>query len=177
LVKAGKVREVGASNYSAARLADALHISDLAGLCRFVALQEPYNLMDRRSYEHDLRPLVLREGLALLPYYSLAKGFLTGKYRECSAGVASPRAPAALAYLDERGAAVLAAVDAVAEARSVPPAAVALAWLRSQPTVAAPIASARTPEQLDELLQSVRLDLTDSELEELSRASDEGPTL
>ncbi|MFI5607494.1 aldo/keto reductase [Amycolatopsis sp. NPDC051903] len=170
LVRAGKVRYIAASNYSAERLAEALSISDREGLARYVALQPHYNLVER-DYEKDLAPLVSREGLSTLPYFSLAMGFLTGKYRSHDELGDSPRAPRAVKYLDERGSRVLAALDSVAAAHGTSVAAVALAWLRVQPTVGAPIASARTTEQLTDLIASVSLDLTDTELAELSTAS------
>jgi len=167
LVRAGKVRHIGASNYSAERLADALSISDSGGLARFAVLQPHYNLMER-DYEHELAALVAREGLVTLPYFALAKGFLTGKYRTKDTTVDSPRATRAASYLDGRGERVLAALDEVAEAHGTSVAAVALAWLRQQPTVAAPIASARTPEQLTDLVASVSLELAEAELARLT---------
>lgn len=170
LVRAGKVRYLGASNYTAGRLADALSISDKNGLARFAVLQPHYNLVER-DYEHDLAPLVEREGLATLPYFSLARGFLTGKYRSKDETGDSPRAAGALSYLDARGERVLAALDETAQAHGVSVAAVSLAWLRQQPTVAAPIASARTPEQLTDLVASVSLELTEPELTALGAAS------
>ncbi|MEU0529282.1 aldo/keto reductase [Amycolatopsis tolypomycina] len=163
LVRAGKVRYLGASNYTAERLAAALSISDSNGFARYAVLQPHYNLVER-DYEQDLAPLVEREGLATLPYFSLAKGFLTGKYRTKGSGSDSPRAARAESYLDKGGAHVLAKLDAVAAAHGVSVATVALAWLRQQPTVAAPIASARTPEQLTDLIASVTLTLTPDEL-------------
>jgi aryl-alcohol dehydrogenase-like predicted oxidoreductase len=167
LIRSGKVRYIAASNYTAARLAEALSISDREGFARYVALQPHYNLVER-EYEQELAPLVEREGLSTLPYFGLAKGFLTGKYRSKKAGGDSPRAEPALSYLDERGERVLAALDEVAHARGVGVAAVSLAWLAAQPTVTAPIASARTIEQLTELLPFVGLDLTDDELQLLT---------
>ncbi|MFJ1766138.1 aldo/keto reductase [Amycolatopsis sp. NPDC088138] len=169
LVRAGKVRHLGASNYSAERLADALSTSDKNNLARFAVLQPHYNLVER-DYEHDLAPLVAREGLATLPYFALAKGFLTGKYRSKDEPVDSPRAARASSYLDANGERVLAVLDEVAQAHGVSVATVALAWLRVQPTVAAPIASARTPEQLTDLIASVTLELTGAEVTALSEA-------
>jgi aryl-alcohol dehydrogenase-like predicted oxidoreductase len=166
LVRSGKVRYIAASNYTAARLTQALSISDREGFARYVALQPHYNLVER-EYEQELAPLVDREGLSTLPYFGLAKGFLTGKYRSKKAGD-SPRAEGALAYLDERGERVLAALDEVAHAHGVGVAAVSLAWLAAQPTVTAPIASARTLEQLAEILPFVDLNLTDDELQLLT---------
>lgn len=177
LVQAGKVRYIAASNYTAARLAEALRVSDSAGLARFRALQPHYNLVERAGFEAELAGLAEREGLAVLPYYALAKGFLTGKYRPGDATSDSPRAEGARAYLDERGVKVLAALDEIATLREAPEApeasvaSVALAWLRGQPSVVAPIASARNTEQLTALLPSAELVLTASELERLSEAS------
>jgi aryl-alcohol dehydrogenase-like predicted oxidoreductase len=170
LVRAGKVRYIGASNYTAARLAEALSISDREGYARYVALQPHYNLVER-GYEQDLLPLVQREGLSTLPYFGLARGFLTGKYRSREANSGSPRNEGAVAYLDHRGERVLAALDDISAAHKTTPAAVSLAWLASRPTVAAPIASARNVEQLADLLASVELRLTEAELASLDDAS------
>ncbi|MEV0067204.1 aldo/keto reductase [Amycolatopsis sp. NPDC050768] len=170
LARAGKVRYIAASNYSAERLTEALSISDREGYARYVALQPHYNLVER-DYETDLAPTVSREGLSTLPYFALAKGFLTGKYRSADEPGDSPRAPRAIAYLDDRGERVLAALDSIASAHGASVASVALAWLRVQPTVAAPIASARTPEQLTDLVASVALELTGDEVEALNKAS------
>ncbi|MEV8606794.1 aldo/keto reductase [Amycolatopsis sp. NPDC051373] len=170
LVRAGKVRYIAASNYSAERLTEALSISDREGYARYVALQPHYNLVER-DYETHLAPTVSREGLSTLPYFALAKGFLTGKYRSADEPGDSPRAPRAIAYLDDRGERVLAALDSIASAHGASVASVALAWLRVQPTVAAPIASARTPEQLTDLVASVALELTGAEVEALNKAS------
>jgi aryl-alcohol dehydrogenase-like predicted oxidoreductase len=121
-----------------------------------------------RGYEADQRPVCEREGLACIPYYALARGFLTGKYRPGGAQVDSPRAPKAAEYLDERGERMLTALDEIADAHAVEPAAVAVAWLREQKTVLAPIASARNTEQLSPLLASVNLHLSDDELARLT---------
>lgn len=170
LVRAGKVRYLGASNYTAERLAEALSIADREGFARYVALQPLYNLMER-DYEQDLQPLVAREGLSTLPYFGLARGFLTGKYRSREVDSGSPRQARALEYLDERGERVLAALDDISAAHGTGQAAVALAWLGSRPTVTAPIASARNVEQLGDLLASVELQLTEAELQRLDDAS------
>ena len=172
LVKAGKVRAIGASNISAARLAESLAFSDREGLARYVALQPQYNLVSRDTYEGELQAVAAREGLAAVPYYALASGFLTGKYRP-GATVDSPRAAAGAGkHLDtERGQKVLAALDDIAEAHTVPVATVALAWLASRPTVAAPIASARTVAQLPALLGVAELVLTEEEAARLTEAS------
>jgi aryl-alcohol dehydrogenase-like predicted oxidoreductase len=171
LIAAGKVRAIGASNYSAERLTEAVAIARREGLPGYVALQPQYNLVERDDYESALAPVVAEHGLATVPYYGLARGFLTGKYRPGGAAVDSPRAPQAAAYLDQGGAAVLDALDEVAAHHDVPIAAIALAWLAAQPTVVSPIASARTLEQLTDLLPVNALTLTDSEVEILSAAS------
>ncbi|MFD7393069.1 aldo/keto reductase [Streptomyces sp. NPDC059852] len=171
LVKAGKVRHIAASNISAERLAASLAFSDREGLARYVALQPHYNLVSRDTYEGALQDLAERENLAAVPYYALAAGFLTGKYRP-GAAVDSPRAQGAGRHAEtERGRRVLAALDEAAAAHGVPVATVALAWLASRPTVVAPIASARTPEQLPALLGVAELTLTDDELRRLTEAS------
>ncbi|HLU54586.1 MAG TPA: aldo/keto reductase [Pseudonocardia sp.] len=170
LVKAGKVRAIGASNFTADRLRSALEISARDGLASYVAIQPHYNLMEREEYENALAPLVASEGLGCMPYYALAKGFLTGKYRP-DTEVESERAEGALAYLDDRGRAVLAVLDEIAAGHGVPVPAVALAWLAAQPTVTAPIASARTPEQLEGLLPMLDLELTQDEIRLLSHVS------
>jgi aryl-alcohol dehydrogenase (NADP+) len=162
LIEAGKVRAIAASNYSGERLAEALAVADRDGLPRFVALQPGYNLMDR-GYEDDQRAVCAREDLACFPYYALARGFLTGKYRPGGDEVDSPRAESAKAYLDERGEKMLAALDEIAAAHDTEVAAVAVAWLREQDTVLSPIASARNTDQLKPLLASVELSLSDEE--------------
>ncbi|MDG9728102.1 MULTISPECIES: aldo/keto reductase [unclassified Streptomyces] len=171
LVKAGKVRHIAASNISAERLEASLAFSDREGLARYVALQPHYNLVSRDTYEGEPRDLAERAGLAAVPYYSLASGFLTGKYRT-GATVDSPRAGGAAKHLEtERGRRVLAALDEIAEAHDAPVATVALAWLAAQPTVTAPIASARTVEQLPALLGVAELSLTEDEIGRLTQAS------
>ncbi|MFD5284628.1 aldo/keto reductase [Streptomyces rubrogriseus] len=171
LVKAGKVRHIAASNISAERLAASLEFSDREGLARYVALQPHYNLVSRDTYEGELRDLAEQAGLAAVPYYALAAGFLTGKYRP-GTEVDSPRAGGAARHLEtERGRRVLAALDEIAAAHEAPVATVALAWLAARPTVAAPIASARTVEQLPALLGVAGLSLTEDEIGRLTRAS------
>ena len=171
LVRAGKVRAVAASNFSAERLRSALEISARDGLAAYVALQPHYNLVEREEFETALLPLLESEGLSCVPYYGLAKGFLTGKYRDGGPAVDSPRAEGAREYLDDRGRAVLAVLDEIAAGQEVPVAAVALAWLAAQPTVVAPIASARNPEQLADLLPVLDLKLTDDEVRLLAHVS------
>jgi aryl-alcohol dehydrogenase-like predicted oxidoreductase len=170
LVQAGKVRYVGASNYSAKRLAEALDTSDRLGITRYVALQTHYNLMERSEFETELRELAAARNLGVLPYYALAKGFLTGKYR-AGEQIDSPRAKGASAYVGERGDRVFAALEDVAQEQGVPVPAVALRWLADQPTVVAPIASARSVEQLAELLPMVDLVLTHDQRLHLAHAS------
>ncbi len=172
LLDAGKVRAIGASNYSAGRLAEALAAADREGLPKFVALQPEYNLVEREEYEATLAPVVAEHDLVTVPYYGLAHGFLTGKYRPGGAAVDSPRAGGAAKLLEQPSAvAVLEALDEVAAAHDAPVAAVALAWLAAQPHVAAPIASARTVEQLADLLPVNELQLTADEVDRLTSAS------
>ncbi|MGA5729928.1 aldo/keto reductase [Streptomyces seoulensis] len=171
LVRAGKVRYIGASNISAERLKESLEFSERAGLARYVALQPHYNLVSRDTYEGPLQDVAAREGLSAVPYFALASGFLTGKYR-AGVKVESARAGSVAQHLDsERGQKVLAALDEVASARGTAVATVALAWLAAQPTVAAPIASARTVDQLPALVDVAELTLTGAELELLTEAS------
>ncbi|MFF4414151.1 aldo/keto reductase [Streptosporangium sp. NPDC001559] len=170
LVREGKVRDIGASNYGAERLTEALAISEREGLARYVALQQHYNLLER-DYEGGLREVVAANGLVSTPYFGLARGFLTGKYRP-GVEVRSARAGGATPYLaSERALRVLDALDRVSAERGVAQATVALAWLAAQPTVATPIASARTVEQLDQLLAVADLKLGEEELALLDEAS------
>lgn len=171
LIGEGKVRYVSASNYSAPRLVQALAIAEREDLPRYVALQPHYSLVERDIYEGELLGVCEREGLACIPYWGLASGFLTGKYRPGGAQVDSPRAAGAAAYLNDRGIAVLEALDEVAGAHGVEVASVALAWLLAQPTVLSAIASARNVEQLGPLLAVAGLQLSEDELERLTRAS------
>jgi aryl-alcohol dehydrogenase-like predicted oxidoreductase len=170
LVQAGKVRYVAASNYSAKRLTEALETSDRLGITRYSALQTHYNLMERPVFEGELRDVAAAHGLGVLPYYGLARGFLTGKYRH-GERVDSPRAKGASAYVGEKGDRVLAALDQVAQEQQVPLPAVALRWLADQPTVVAPIASGRSVEQLAELLPMQDVVLTDEQRRLLTDAS------
>ncbi|MFI7104435.1 aldo/keto reductase [Streptomyces sp. NPDC050161] len=171
LVKAGKVREIAASNISAPRLEESLACSAREGLARYVALQPHYNLVSRDTYEGELADVAARHGLAAVPYYALASGFLTGKYRP-GTDIDSARSAKAAQYLaTDRGPRVLQALDTVAAAHDAEIATVALAWLAARPTVAAPIASARTVAQLPSLLASLDLTLTDAELTLLNEAS------
>jgi aryl-alcohol dehydrogenase (NADP+) len=170
LVRAGTVRHIGASNYTPERLTAALELQREHGFAEFTVLQPHYNLVER-EFERTLLPVAEAWDLAVLPYFALAKGFLTGKYRPGGAAVASQRAESARAYLDDGGAAVLAALDEVAAARATTVAAVALAWLRAQPRVVAPIASARTTEQLEQILPAATIALTPADVDRLSAAT------
>ena len=162
LVRAGSVREIGASNFSADRLRSALDLSASAGTAAYAAAQPHYNLVERAEFEADLAPLLAERGVACLPYYALAKGFLTGKYRP-GVSVDSHRAAGNEKLLDEVTLALLGALDTVADAHRTTVAAVALAWLAGQPGVSSPIASARRVEQLQDLLPMATLTLTDDD--------------
>jgi aryl-alcohol dehydrogenase-like predicted oxidoreductase len=166
LVREGKVRYIAASNFTAERLAAALMISAREGLARYLAVQPHYNLVVRDQYEVSLSALCVRERVACAPYFALAQGFLTGKYRS-GGRVDSQRAQGARAYLDDRGERVLTALDEIAAAHGTSVAAVSLAWLRDRPAVVAPIASARTVSQLAELLPMATLGLTAEETRRL----------
>ncbi|MEU0075865.1 aldo/keto reductase [Streptomyces sp. NPDC006332] len=171
LVRAGKVRYIAASNISPERLEESLAHSERVGLARYVAVQPHYNLVSRDTYEGELQEVAERFGLAAVPYFSLASGFLTGKYRPGTT-VDSARAEGAAKHLQtERGRRVLTALDEVAQAHDTEIATVALAWLAAQPTVAAPIASARTVEQLPALVGVGDLVLTEAEVARLTEAS------
>src|SRR3954466_15482306 len=146
LVQAGKVRYIAASNYSAQRLGEALQTSEKLGVARYAALQTHYNLMERPAYEDALRDVALDRGLGVLPYFALARGFLTGKYRQ-GEQVDSPRAAGAAKYVGDRGDLALAALEYVADAQGVPLRAGALRWLADQPGVVAPLASGRAGDQ------------------------------
>ncbi|WP_433890720.1 aldo/keto reductase [Streptomyces sp. CA-111067] len=172
LVKEGKVRALGASNITPERLAESLDFAEREGLTRYEILQPHYNLVERDRYEGPLADLVAARGLSAAPYAGLAAGFLTGKYRRGGTAVYSARAQKGEAYLaSERGPKVLAALDEVAAAHGAELATVALAWLAAQPTVAAPIASARTVEQVPGLVAVAGLKLTDEEVAALTAAS------
>jgi aryl-alcohol dehydrogenase-like predicted oxidoreductase len=171
LIEKGRVRAVGASNYSAARLAEALRVSRERGLPRYECLQPEYNLYDRAGFEAELEPLCAREGLAVIPYFSLAAGFLTGKYRTAADLSKSARGAKAKTYLNDRGTRILAALDAVAARCHATPGKVAIAWLLSRPGITAPIASATSVEQLNDLLDATRLQLDGAAVAALTEAS------
>jgi aryl-alcohol dehydrogenase (NADP+) len=164
LQRAGKVRHVAASGYSAERLAEALRVADREGLPRFAALQAQYNLLDRSSFEDEFAPLCRDAALAVLPYFGLAMGFLTGKYRSPADAEGSPRARWLAPYLNERCFAALDVLDDVAAAHDASLPAVALAWLAAQPGVVAPLASARTPAQVASLLEMAQVELSEDDL-------------
>ncbi|MFL6713872.1 MAG: aldo/keto reductase, partial [Sulfurifustis sp.] len=170
LVKQGKVRAIGASNYGAERLAQALRLSEERGLPRYQSLQPLYNLCER-EYEKTLEPVCRANGLGVIPYFSLASGFLTGKYRAEADLAKSPRGRGLKKYLNERGMRILAALDNVAAEHGATPARVALAWLLARPSVTAPIASATSLEQLTELIEATRLALDRESIELLNQAS------
>ena len=168
LIERGKVRAIGASNYTAARFAEALATSERLGLPRYEVLQPEYNLVARKDYETNLAPLVLDSGVGVVCYYALASGFLTGKYRsEADLGKSAARGGAAGKYLNGHGLRVLAALDDVARRHDATPAQVALAWLIASPGISAPIASATTPAQVAELAGAVRLRLSDEDMQRL----------
>ena len=170
LIKAGKVRAVGASNFEPARLEASLEASAANGLPRFATLQPAYNLMDR-AIEADLMPLCAREKVSIIPYYGLASGFLTGKYRSAADKKKSARGGGMGKYLNDKGFAVLAALDAVSARNNATPAQVALAWIMAKPAIAAPIASATSAPQLEDIMGALRLDLSAGDVAELDRAS------
>lgn len=173
LIEAGKVRAIGASNFNPDRFADALAMSKQHGLPRYESLQPEYNLVSRASYEKELEPLIRAENIGVISYYALASGFLTGKYRsEADLARSNARGGSVKKYLNPHGLQVLGALDDVAAAHDATPAQVALAWLIARPGVTAPIASATSVEQLDELLGATRLQLTHDEIAQLDLASD-----
>ena len=171
LIKAGKVRIIGASNFSAARLGSALKTSAEQGLSRYETLQPQYNLADREAFESELKPLCLAENVGVIPYYALGAGFLTGKYRSEADFGKSPRGGGMSRYLNPRGLRILAALDAVSERHAVEPAAVAIAWLMAQSTIAAPIASATSLAQFRTIAAGAELALSPADLGALDQAA------
>src|SRR3954471_21792869 len=169
-VRDGKTRYVAASNVPPDRLVESLELAEREGLAGYTWLQPHYNLVERERYEREYAPIVAEYGLRVAPYYALASGFLTGKYRNGDA-VDSPRAQGARRFLDEGGEAVLDALDQVASSRGVSVGAVAVAWLAAKPGVVAPIASARSVEQLTQVLPAVELTLTADEIALLDEMS------
>jgi aryl-alcohol dehydrogenase-like predicted oxidoreductase len=171
LIKDGKVRAIGASNFSAKRLAEALQVSEQNGYPRYQSLQPLFNLYDRADYEKELEPLCREKGLGVISYFSLASGFLTGKYRSEADLANSARADIVKKYLNARGYRILEALDQVAQQRNVTPAKVALAWLIARPTITAPIASATNLSQLNQLIEATTLELDPSSIALLNQAS------
>jgi aryl-alcohol dehydrogenase-like predicted oxidoreductase len=171
LIEQGKVRAIGASNYEAPRLEAALKTSAEHKLPRYDTLQPLYNLSDRAGFESALQGLCVKANVGVIPYYALAAGFLTGKYRSEADFAKSPRGGRMSGYLNQRGRRILAALDTVAARYQATPAQVALAWLRDRPAIAAPIASATSLSQLDELVRGIRLTLDAAAVAELDTAS------
>src|SRR5690606_12638574 len=171
LIQAGKVRAIGASNYSADRLREALAVSQKQGLPRYELMQPLYNLYDRSDFESELAALAAEHGLGVVSYFSLASGFLTGKYKTVEDLEGRARADFLKKYFDERGQKLLNELLAVSEELSVKPAQVALAWLLTRPGLTAPIASATRLSQLDEVLDAVNVSLPDTALSRLEAAS------
>jgi aryl-alcohol dehydrogenase-like predicted oxidoreductase len=171
LIKEGKVRSIGASNYSGSRLALALATSGRLGVPRYESLQPLYNLVERGPYESELEPVCVEHGIGVINFYALASGFLTGKYRSDADLKKSVRGAGAAKYLNQHGLGVLSALDSVAATIGATPAQVALAWQIARPGITAPIASATTPAQLDELVGAARLKLDPASIELIDRAS------
>jgi len=165
LVKSGKVRYIAASNYTGERLAEAIEISKAEGFAQYIALQNWYNLLERKEFEEDALPVILAEEISAIPFFGLARGFLTGKYRP-GITVESLRAGGVTVYQNDRGYKVIAKLDEISKAHCASISSVALSWLAAQPGVATPIASARTVEQLNEIVNFT--DLTSDEINELS---------
>jgi aryl-alcohol dehydrogenase-like predicted oxidoreductase len=171
LIKQGKVKAIGASNYSAERLSQALKVSEQHGYPSYQSLQPLYNLYDRSEYETKLESLCQERGLGVISYFSLASGFLTGKYRSENDLSKSARAQFVKKYLNDRGFRILKALDQVAKQHNSTPASVSLAWLIARPSITAPIASATSLEQLNELIEATKLELDHSQIELLNQAS------
>lgn len=171
LVKAGKVREVGASNFTAERLSAAIAAAESIGAVPYTVLQNEYNLVKRDQYEGAVQDLCVEKGIAALPFYGLASGFLTGKYRSEADLKKSERGRSAVRYL-EKGLPVLAAMDEISAETGASLPAIALAWLNAQPGVAAPLASARSVQQLETLIEGARLQLSDEQVSRLTAAGE-----
>jgi aryl-alcohol dehydrogenase-like predicted oxidoreductase len=170
LVKAGKVRSIGASNIKADRLAEALAVSDANGLARYTVLEPEYNLVSRAGYDGALQDLCVAQNIGVVPYFGLASGFLTGKYRTAEDVGAGSRGAKAIKFLEGKGKPVLAAMDEIAAESGASLTAIALAWLAEQPGITAPIASATSVAQLEEVLASLDLDLSTDQLARLTQA-------
>ena len=172
LIEAGKVRAIGASNFSALRLQEAIDLSSAGDLPRYESLQPEYNLYERAGYEDALEAVCAKNGIGVITFFSLAAGFLTGKYRSEADFGKSPRGARSIPkYLNERGLRILAGLDEVAASHGAEPAAVALAWLMAKPTVTAPIASATSVDQIETLLAATKLSLSAEDVALLDAAS------
>lgn len=171
LVKAGKVRAIGSSNFTPERLKSALDVSAAKGVARYNSEQPLYNLYDRAGFEGGLQQVCIDNEVGVIPYYGLASGFLTGKYRSEADLDKSPRGRGVKRMMDERGMRILAALDTVSAAKGATPAQVALAWVMAQPGLTGPIASATSLTQLDELMGAARLKLSEEDLTTLNAAS------
>ena len=175
LIRAGKVRAIGASNFDAPRLRGALDAGGTGDLPRYESLQPEYNLVERAGFEADLQRLCVERGVGVIPYFSLASGFLSGKYRSEADLGKSQRGGRVTKYMNKRGWRILAALDQVSDRHGVEPAAVALAWLMAQPSVTAPIASATRVDQLEALARAAEINLSENDLNALDKASREQP--
>lgn len=171
LVKAGKVKHIAVSNISPERLKESLEYSDKNNLAKYQVFQPLYNLVERQDYETNYAPIVAEHNLTVFPYYALAAGFLTGKYRSEADFNKSPRGQGAAKYLNEQGLNILNALDEIAKKHNTVPAAVSLAWLFAQPNVGGPVASATSKAQLDEILSSTALNLDEADLALLDNVS------
>jgi aryl-alcohol dehydrogenase-like predicted oxidoreductase len=171
LIKQGKVRAIGASNYSAARFKEALVVSKANGLARYETLQPEYNLYDREGYEKELEPLCVDNNIGVITFYSLASGFLTGKYRSEADLSKSARGAGVKKYLNDRGFKILATLDEIAAQYQTTPASIAIAWVIARPGITAPIASATSPKQLHDTTQAVHLELSAEAIQLLNETS------
>lgn len=171
LIKQGKVRHIAASNISPERLRESMEISEKNNLPKYQALQPLYNLVEREGYEKNYAPLVEEFGLTVFPYYALASGFLTGKYRSKDDLTKSVRGQGVANYLNDKGLNILKALDELAEKHNAVPATISLAWLSAQPNIGGPVASATSIEQLNQILASTKINLSQEDLELLDKAS------
>lgn len=171
LIKQGKIRHIAASNISPERLRESMEISEKNNLPKYQALQPLYNLVEREGYEKNYAPLVEEFGLTVFPYYALASGFLTGKYRSKDDLAKSVRGQGVANYLNDKGLNILKALDELAEKHNAVPATISLAWLSAQPNIGGPVASATSIEQLNQILASTKINLSQEDLELLDKAS------
>jgi aryl-alcohol dehydrogenase-like predicted oxidoreductase len=172
LIKQGKVRVIGASNFSAERVKSSLQISNTHNIAKYQTLQPLYNLYDRKDFEKELQPLCVQERIGVIPYFSLASGFLTGKYRSENDFSKSKRGGGMKKYMNDRGFRIIDALEKLAAEYHTSPAVIALAWLKQRPSVLAPIASATNTKQLKELIASTALTLNDEAINRLNEASE-----